>query len=83
MCYMVNVFFSELLTYNHYLDCSQVWPFQQPVNKKLVKDYYTIITEPMDLQTLLDNVKLHKVSLINKYLLLILRLYNLKYKQGK
>ena len=35
----------------------QCWPFQQPVNKKNVKDYYMIIKKPMDLSTL------HKVRL--------------------
>ena len=30
----------------------QCWPFQQPVNKKMVKDYYEVIKKPMDLSTL-------------------------------
>lgn len=36
-------------------------PFLSPVNKKTVKDYYEVISNPMDLQTLLENVKKHKV----------------------
>ncbi|XP_064636542.1 transcription initiation factor TFIID subunit 1-like isoform X2 [Lineus longissimus] len=36
------------------------WPFHNPVNKKMVKDYYDIIKRPMDLGTLLKNVKAHK-----------------------
>ncbi|XP_059142595.1 transcription initiation factor TFIID subunit 1-like [Physella acuta] len=36
------------------------WPFHQPVNRKTVKDYYTVIKRPMDLSTLLKNVQSHK-----------------------
>lgn len=35
----------------------QTYPFHQPVNGKLVKDYYKIIPRPMDLQTLRENVR--------------------------
>jgi len=34
--------------------------FHDPVNKKFVKDYYTVIKEPMDCATLLKNVQSHK-----------------------
>src|SRR5277367_6715536 len=27
------------------------WPFHKPVNKKLLKDYYTVIQNPMDFET--------------------------------
>lgn len=36
---------------------SQTYPFHTPVNVKVVKDYYKIITRPMDLQTLRENVR--------------------------
>uniref|UniRef100_A0A2C9KI58 Bromo domain-containing protein n=1 Tax=Biomphalaria glabrata TaxID=6526 RepID=A0A2C9KI58_BIOGL len=36
------------------------WPFHNPVNKKTVKDYYTVVKCPMDLTTLLKNVQSHK-----------------------
>ncbi|XP_026472569.1 transcription initiation factor TFIID subunit 1 [Ctenocephalides felis] len=36
------------------------WPFLKPVNKKQVKDYYTIIQRPMDLETVLKKVQAHK-----------------------
>lgn len=36
---------------------SQTYPFHTPVNGKVVKDYYKIITRPMDLQTLRENVR--------------------------
>jgi transcription initiation factor TFIID subunit 1 len=31
---------------------AESWPFAKPVNKKVVKDYYTIVKEPMDLETI-------------------------------
>ena len=37
--------------------CLQTYPFHTPVNAKVVKDYYKIITRPMDLQTLRENVR--------------------------
>lgn len=33
------------------------WPFLKPVNKKQVKDYYMIIQQPMDLETVLKKVQ--------------------------
>ncbi|KAM7364185.1 TATA-box binding protein associated factor 1 isoform 2-T2 [Cochliomyia hominivorax] len=36
------------------------WPFLKPVNKKQVKDYYTIIKRPMDLETIGKNVEAHR-----------------------
>ncbi|KAF4794384.1 Transcription initiation factor TFIID subunit 1 [Turdus rufiventris] len=36
---------------------SRTYPFHTPVNPKVVKDYYKIITRPMDLQTLRENVR--------------------------
>lgn len=33
------------------------WPFLKPVNKKQVKDYYTIIKRPMDLETIGKSVE--------------------------
>lgn len=32
------------------------WPFLKPVNKKQVKDYYTVIRRPMDLETITKKV---------------------------
>ena len=37
----------------------QSWPFHQPVNHKQVKDYYKIITMPMDLETMRKNAQKH------------------------
>ena len=36
------------------------WPFHKPVNKKNVKNYYDIIKTPIDLETMLANVKEHR-----------------------
>ncbi|XP_060231493.1 transcription initiation factor TFIID subunit 1-like [Meriones unguiculatus] len=38
-------------------DLPNTYPFHTPVNAKVVKDYYKIITHPMDLQTLRENVR--------------------------
>lgn len=35
---------------------SESWPFLKPVNKKQVKDYYTVIRRPMDLETISKKV---------------------------
>lgn len=32
------------------------WPFLKPVNKKIVKDYYTVVKNPMDLETIASKV---------------------------
>ncbi|XP_076280408.1 TATA-box binding protein associated factor 1 isoform X2 [Lasioglossum baleicum] len=39
---------------------TEAWPFLKPVNKKLVKDYYTVIKRPMDLETISKKVQAHK-----------------------
>ncbi|XP_046390335.1 transcription initiation factor TFIID subunit 1 [Ischnura elegans] len=39
---------------------SESWPFLKPVNKKFVRDYYSVIKEPMDLETVAKKVKAHK-----------------------
>ncbi|XP_060688732.1 transcription initiation factor TFIID subunit 1 isoform X2 [Hemiscyllium ocellatum] len=36
------------------------WPFHHPVNKKFVPDYYKVITNPMDLETVRKNISKHK-----------------------
>ena len=35
------------------------WPFQKPVNKKQLKNYYEKIKEPMDLETMSKKVQTH------------------------
>ncbi|XP_064206308.1 transcription initiation factor TFIID subunit 1 isoform X4 [Anguilla rostrata] len=42
---------------NDMRDHANTYPFHTPVNAKVVKDYYKIITRPMDLQTLRENVR--------------------------
>ncbi|EEC16643.1 transcription initiation factor tfii-D, putative, partial [Ixodes scapularis] len=36
------------------------WPFHKPVNKKFVKDYYNVIKNPIDLDSIVKNIKAHK-----------------------
>ncbi|KAH8381371.1 hypothetical protein KR093_003697 [Drosophila rubida] len=38
---------------------SEAWPFLKPVNKKAIKDYYTLIKKPMDLETIGKNIESH------------------------
>uniref|UniRef100_T1IVK3 Transcription initiation factor TFIID subunit 1 n=1 Tax=Strigamia maritima TaxID=126957 RepID=T1IVK3_STRMM len=35
-------------------------PFHRPVDKKHVRDYYTVVQRPMDLETIFKNIKSHK-----------------------
>ncbi|XP_069603364.1 transcription initiation factor TFIID subunit 1 [Ranitomeya imitator] len=42
---------------NDMRDMANTYPFHSPVNAKVVKDYYKIVTNPMDLQTLRENVR--------------------------
>ncbi|XP_066586394.1 transcription initiation factor TFIID subunit 1 isoform X2 [Prorops nasuta] len=39
---------------------TEAWPFLKPVNKKLVKDYYSVIKRPIDLETISKKVSAHK-----------------------
>ncbi|KAH1004133.1 transcription initiation factor TFIID subunit 1 isoform X2 [Dendroctonus ponderosae] len=39
---------------------SESWPFHKPVNKKSVKDYYTIVKRPMDLETISNRILTHR-----------------------
>lgn len=47
---------------------SESWPFQKPVNKKLVKDYYNVIKRPMDLETITKKVAQHKYHSRHEFL---------------
>lgn len=44
------------------------WPFLKPVNKKQVKDYYTVIRRPMDLETISTKIDAHKYHSRNEFL---------------
>ncbi|KAL1130727.1 hypothetical protein AAG570_011968 [Ranatra chinensis] len=39
---------------------TESWLFAKPVNKKVVKDYYSVVKEPMDLETIENKVQSHK-----------------------
>ncbi|GBN10672.1 Transcription initiation factor TFIID subunit 1 [Araneus ventricosus] len=46
-------------------DCKSIpesWPFHKPVSKKFVKEYYSVIKNPIDLDAILKNIKAHKYS---------------------
>ncbi|KAJ1673075.1 histone acetyltransferase [Spiromyces aspiralis] len=43
------------------------WPFQTPVDGNEVPDYYTVITEPMDLSTLEANVEEDKYQSLEQF----------------
>ncbi|XP_064482007.1 transcription initiation factor TFIID subunit 1-like isoform X2 [Ornithodoros turicata] len=50
----------EGIVCDHLKSIPESWPFHKPVNKKFVKDYYTVIKNPIDLDTIIKNVKAHK-----------------------
>ncbi|XP_054929796.1 transcription initiation factor TFIID subunit 1 isoform X4 [Dermacentor andersoni] len=50
----------EGIVTDHLKSIPESWPFHKPVNKKFVKDYYTVIKSPMDLDTIIKNIKAHK-----------------------
>ncbi|KAJ8919713.1 hypothetical protein NQ315_006241 [Exocentrus adspersus] len=47
---------------------SESWPFLKPVNKKLVKDYYSIVKRPMDLETVTKKISTHKYHSRHEFL---------------
>ncbi|KAL1978760.1 hypothetical protein VTN31DRAFT_1619 [Thermomyces dupontii] len=50
--------FNELRRFlNQIQNHKQAWPFLQPVNKDEVPDYYTVITNPMDLSTVEERLE--------------------------
>lgn len=49
---------------------SESWPFAKPVNKKVVKDYYNIVKDPIDLETIEAKVKCKSIdSILNFFFL--------------
>lgn len=44
---------------------AEAWPFIKPVNRKLVKDYYSVIKQPIDLKTIVERIS-------SEYLLIII-----------
>lgn len=44
------------------------WPFHNPVNRKQIKDYYEVIKQPMDLQTMLKKVQGNKYHSCDQFL---------------
>jgi histone acetyltransferase len=56
----------HLLT--HLQNSSHAWPFQQPVNKDEVQDYYDVITQPMDLATMEDKLNNDKYATVEDFI---------------
>lgn len=56
----------HLLT--HLQNNSNAWPFQQPVNKDEVLDYYEVITSPMDLATMEDKLNNDKYASVEDFI---------------
>lgn len=44
------------------------WPFHKPVNKKFVKNYYEVIKNPIDLDTIEKNVNEHRYTSREEFL---------------
>ncbi|XP_059612108.1 transcription initiation factor TFIID subunit 1 isoform X2 [Phlebotomus argentipes] len=55
----LSFIFEKLMT-NKLKVMQEAWPFLKPVNKKQVKDYYTVIKRPMDLETITKKIAAHK-----------------------
>lgn len=51
----LSFIFQKLVT-STLKNMSESWPFLKPVNKKQVKDYYTVIRRPMDLETITKKI---------------------------
>ncbi|KQS38511.1 transcription initiation factor TFIID subunit 1 isoform X2 [Drosophila erecta] len=47
---------------------SESWPFLKPVNKKQLKDYYSVIKRPIDLETIGKNIEAHRYHSRAEYL---------------
>ena len=47
---------------NKLKNITESWPFHKPVDKKKIKNYYDMIKQPMDLETLARNAKSHQYS---------------------
>ncbi|GFT91929.1 transcription initiation factor TFIID subunit 1 [Nephila pilipes] len=52
----------------HLKTVPESWPFHKPVDKRMAKGYYTIIKNPMDLDTLIKNCKSHKYKTRSAFL---------------
>lgn len=46
----------------------EAWPFLKPVNKKQVKDYYSVIKKPIDMETMAKKIQAHKYHSRNEFL---------------
>ena len=44
------------------------WPFHKPVNRRFVRNYYEVIKNPIDLDTIVINTKEHKYHRIDQFL---------------
>nr|CAD7459085.1 unnamed protein product [Timema tahoe] len=55
---------------------SESWPFLKPVNKKLVKDYYTVIKYPMDLETVAKKVASMSFLRLQPLVYFVVKIFN-------
>ncbi|CAH0750822.1 unnamed protein product [Diatraea saccharalis] len=46
----------------------EAWPFLKPVNKKQVKDYYSVIKKPIDMETMNKKILAHKYHSRDEFL---------------
>ncbi|KAL0893102.1 hypothetical protein ABMA27_014741 [Loxostege sticticalis] len=46
----------------------EAWPFLKPVNKKQVKDYYSVIKKPIDMETMGKKIQAHKYHSRDEFL---------------
>ncbi|GFV37304.1 transcription initiation factor TFIID subunit 1 [Trichonephila clavipes] len=61
--YLLNIIIRE-----HLKTVPESWPFHKPVDKRVAKGYYTIIKNPMDLDTLIKNCDSRKYKTRSAFL---------------
>ncbi|KAH3836111.1 hypothetical protein DPMN_109481, partial [Dreissena polymorpha] len=63
----MSTIFEQVL--NEMRDMPNTHPFLYPVNAKIVPDYFTIVKEPMDLQTIREHIRAKKYQNREDFLL--------------
>lgn len=55
---------------------ASAWPFMEPVDRNVVRDYYDVIKAPMDLQTLEKNAESEKYNSVTEFTSDVQKIFN-------